>query len=57
MLHKATHNSNNPTCPECKRRFSRMASFKAHIMMHEKEESLMCNECGDEFSTLVGIPV
>eukprot|EP00106_Octopus_bimaculoides_P013578 XP_014781020.1 PREDICTED: zinc finger protein 236-like [Octopus bimaculoides] len=52
-LHMATHPQNDdrqPTCPECGITFTRLASFKAHIMLHVKEESLMCTECGDEFS-------
>ncbi|KAL8603303.1 hypothetical protein ACOMHN_053999 [Nucella lapillus] len=51
-LHVATHvaEDGSPTCPECGKKFSRVASLKAHIMMHEKEENLMCPECGDEFS-------
>ncbi|XP_041376964.1 zinc finger protein 236-like [Gigantopelta aegis] len=50
-LHMATHVGENstPTCPECGKTFSRVASLKAHIMMHEKEENVMCPECGDEF--------
>ena len=55
ILHKATHNNNDPRCPECNKKFSRIASLKAHVMLHEKEESLFCSECGDEFSTMVGI--
>ena len=55
-LHVATHVSadGDPTCPECGKKFSRIASLKAHIMLHEKEENLMCTECGDEFSLQVG---
>ncbi|XP_029778624.1 zinc finger protein 236 [Suricata suricatta] len=49
-LHKCTHNGEDPTCPVCNKKFSRVASLKAHIMLHEKEESLICSECGDEFS-------
>ncbi|XP_053401911.1 zinc finger protein 236-like isoform X2 [Mercenaria mercenaria] len=51
-LHLATHvePGDKPVCPECGKKFSRVASLKAHIMMHEKEENLMCPECGDEFS-------
>ncbi|XP_038666192.1 zinc finger protein 236-like isoform X2 [Scyliorhinus canicula] len=50
LLHKATHNAVDPTCPVCNKRFSRVASLKAHIMLHEKEENLICTECGDEFT-------
>ncbi|XP_060679104.1 zinc finger protein 236-like isoform X1 [Hemiscyllium ocellatum] len=50
ILHKATHNTIDPTCPVCSKKFSRVASLKAHIMLHEKEENLICTECGDEFT-------
>ncbi|XP_060100071.1 zinc finger protein 236 isoform X2 [Heteronotia binoei] len=49
-LHKCTHNGQDPTCPVCNKKFSRVASLKAHIMLHEKEENLICSECGDEFT-------
>uniref|UniRef100_A0A8C8EST9 C2H2-type domain-containing protein n=1 Tax=Oncorhynchus tshawytscha TaxID=74940 RepID=A0A8C8EST9_ONCTS len=49
MLHKSTHATSNPTCPVCHKKFSRVASLKSHIMLHEKEENLICTECGDEF--------
>ncbi|KAM4705525.1 zinc finger protein 236 [Rhinophrynus dorsalis] len=49
-LHKSTHNVDDPTCPACNKKFSRVASLKAHIMLHEKEEILICSECGDEFT-------
>ncbi|XP_062057802.1 zinc finger protein 236 isoform X3 [Lepus europaeus] len=49
-LHKCTHNGEDPACPVCNKKFSRVASLKAHIMLHEKEENLMCSECGDEFT-------
>ncbi|XP_041455596.1 zinc finger protein 236-like isoform X2 [Lytechinus variegatus] len=48
-LHKATHDVENLECPECKKKFSRVASLKSHIMLHAKEEVLICPECGDEF--------
>ncbi|KAJ3597602.1 hypothetical protein NHX12_001125, partial [Muraenolepis orangiensis] len=48
-LHKSTHTTSDPTCPVCHKKFSRAASLKAHIMLHEKEENLICGECGDEF--------
>uniref|UniRef100_A0A668AVE7 Zinc finger protein 236 n=1 Tax=Myripristis murdjan TaxID=586833 RepID=A0A668AVE7_9TELE len=48
-LHKSTHTTSDPTCPVCHKKFSRVASLKAHIMLHEKEENLICSECGDEF--------
>ncbi|KAB1256377.1 Zinc finger protein 236 [Camelus dromedarius] len=49
-LHKCTHNGEDPTCPVCNKKFSRVASLKAHVMLHEKEENLICAECGDEFA-------
>ncbi|KAM4688132.1 zinc finger protein 236 isoform 4-T4 [Discoglossus pictus] len=49
-LHKSTHNVDDPVCPACHKKFSRVASLKAHIMLHEKEEILICSECGDEFT-------
>ncbi|XP_023226750.1 zinc finger protein 25-like [Centruroides sculpturatus] len=51
LLHQATHCTSDPVCPECGKKFSRVASLKAHVMLHEKEENLECPECGDEFST------
>ncbi|XP_067928202.1 zinc finger protein 236-like [Watersipora subatra] len=48
ILHESTHRM-PPVCPECGKKFSRVASLKAHIMLHERDESLMCAECGDEF--------
>uniref|UniRef100_S4RJ24 Zinc finger protein 236 n=1 Tax=Petromyzon marinus TaxID=7757 RepID=S4RJ24_PETMA len=50
LLHRATHSVDQTACPDCGRTFSRIASLKAHIMLHEKEENLMCTECGDEFT-------
>lgn len=50
VLHKATHKLDSPTCPVCHKKFSRIASLKSHIMLHQKEESLICCECGDEFN-------
>ncbi|KAK9496738.1 hypothetical protein O3M35_013027 [Rhynocoris fuscipes] len=50
-LHLATHEVDNPFCPVCKKRFRRVAGLKAHIMLHEKEETLFCPECGDEFTS------
>ncbi|KAI5093045.1 zinc finger protein 721-like [Silurus meridionalis] len=49
MLHKSTHSTAEPTCPVCEKKFTRVASLKSHVMVHEKEENLLCSECGDEF--------
>ncbi|XP_054898100.1 zinc finger protein 236-like isoform X2 [Poeciliopsis prolifica] len=48
-LHKSTHNTSNFTCPVCNKKFSRVAGLKSHVMLHKKEENLICSECGDEF--------
>ncbi|RXN06523.1 zinc finger protein 236 isoform X1 [Labeo rohita] len=48
-LHKSTHTTSEPKCPVCNKKFSRVASLKAHVMIHEKEENFLCSECGDEF--------
>ncbi|KAF8782788.1 Zinc finger protein 236 like protein [Argiope bruennichi] len=51
LLHEAIHNPSDPTCPECHKKFARLASLKAHLMHHEVDENLVCVECGDEFGT------
>ena len=38
--------------PECEKRFSRMASLKAHITQHFEEETQTCQLCNDEFETV-----
>ncbi|KAK7157137.1 hypothetical protein R3I93_008569 [Phoxinus phoxinus] len=48
-LHKSTHATSEAKCPVCHKKFSRVASLKAHVMVHEKEENFLCSECGDEF--------
>lgn len=49
-LHLSLHNVGNLTCPECNKTFTRFASFKAHLQIHEEEENMFCSECGDEFT-------
>ncbi|XP_034241174.1 zinc finger protein 236-like [Thrips palmi] len=49
-LHMATHSQGELKCPECQRAFSRVASLRSHLMMHEREDNLFCTECGDEFA-------
>lgn len=56
-LHMATHNTGEPKCPECGKKFARMASLKSHMLLHEKEENLFCTECEDAFSTKVSINI
>lgn len=53
----ATHNTGEPKCPECGKKFARMASLKSHMLLHEKEENLFCTECEDAFSTKVSINI
>lgn len=38
-------------CPVCSIKLSRLVSLKSHLRAHEKEENLLCVECGDEFPT------
>ena len=54
-LHNATHNTDELKCPDCLKTFSRMASLKSHLMLHEKDESLICSECGDEYTLQVSL--
>lgn len=49
----ATHSTGDTKCPECGKKFSRIASFKAHMMIHQKEDNLFCTECEDLFATKV----
>ncbi|XP_076670030.1 uncharacterized protein LOC143369679 isoform X2 [Andrena cerasifolii] len=56
-LHMATHNTGEPKCPECGRKFARMASLKSHMLLHEREENLFCTECEDAFSTKAQLDV
>lgn len=53
LLHGVTHNVDDLECPECHKMFSRAAGLRAHIILHEREESLFCTECGDEFSNQI----
>ncbi|XP_061919552.1 zinc finger protein 236-like [Entelurus aequoreus] len=48
-IHRSTHATSDFTCPVCYKSFSRIASLKSHTMLHEREENLICVECGDEF--------
>ena len=41
-LHTASHNIDILVCPECKKRFSRVASFRSHLSVHEEEDDLIC---------------
>lgn len=53
-LHEALHATDSLVCPECEKTFRRMASFKAHLAVHEEDESVTCEICHEEFISLVG---
>lgn len=53
-LHEALHATDSLVCPECEKTFRRMASFKAHLAVHEEDESVTCEICQEEFISLVG---
>lgn len=48
-LHMAMHSKGEPTCPICHRKFQRLASLKAHIIIHEVDEIFTCVECLAEY--------
>ena len=50
-LHMALHNTSSQ-CPECGKKFSRLASLKAHISLHIEEDILTCQQCDNEFETM-----
>ncbi len=51
MIHEA-ESTGNLQCRVCEVKFLRFASFKNHLRVHEKDELCVCQECGDEFSTM-----
>ena len=40
-----------PTCCECDKGFTRLASLKSHLTVHQMEELLSCSYCSQQFST------
>ncbi|KAF5282407.1 hypothetical protein FQR65_LT14301 [Abscondita terminalis] len=50
-LHMALHVKTEPTCPICDKKFQRLASLKAHLIVHEVDESFTCLECLSEFDS------
>ena len=50
----ATHCLSDPKCPECGKKFARIASLKSHMQVHGVDENLYCTECEDTFETKVG---
>lgn len=56
-LHEALHVKDNLVCPECDKSFRRLASFKAHLSVHEEDESVTCDICHEEFISLVSFPL
>lgn len=55
LLHIASHSTNNLKCPQCKKEFKRVASFKSHLKIHKIEESITCNICYKIFDNQVNI--
>ncbi|ODM96660.1 putative zinc finger protein [Orchesella cincta] len=54
FLHMIFHEAEATGCLQCKNcpaKFSRLASLKSHLKVHEKEEMVTCQQCGDEFPT------
>lgn len=54
-LHEMMHEAESSGCLKCRVcevKFLRFASFKNHLRVHEKDELCVCQECGDEFSTM-----
>ena len=53
-VHTLLHSAEESGCLECQlcpAKFSRLASLKSHLRVHEKDDNLLCSECGDEFPT------
>lgn len=48
-LHMAIHTKGPPCCPLCDRKFQRMASLKAHLIVHQVDETIACIKCMTEF--------
>lgn len=42
-------------CPICNKIFSRFASLKAHLAIHQRDDQLFCPECEKPFDTQVSI--
>ncbi|CAL4095859.1 unnamed protein product, partial [Meganyctiphanes norvegica] len=51
-LHVALHSSGMLVCPECGKKFRRMASFKAHLSHHQEDEQVTCDICQQEFVSI-----
>nr|XP_027215695.1 zinc finger protein 236-like [Penaeus vannamei] len=52
LLHEALHSTGKLVCPECDKTFRRLASFKAHLAVHEEDETVTCEICQEEFVSL-----
>nr|XP_053626757.1 zinc finger protein 236-like isoform X2 [Cherax quadricarinatus] len=48
-LHEALHATDKLSCPECGKTYRRLASFRAHLTLHELDESVTCEICQEEF--------
>ena len=52
---QSSSSSSGMICPECGRKFSRAASFRAHLSVHEEEDDLSCPHCDDTFPNQVRV--
>ena len=50
-MHLWLHGSASTPCPECGKRFSRLASRKAHVLQHVEDDVVTCRHCDSEFET------
>jgi len=54
ILHIAGHQTaenGSLECPDCNRLFTRVASFRSHLTIHEEDDNLSCSRCGEEYPT------
>ncbi|XP_076046587.1 uncharacterized protein LOC143028419 isoform X2 [Oratosquilla oratoria] len=49
QLHEAIHAEGELICPVCGTVGRRLASFKAHLRVHEEDETVSCDICKEEF--------
>lgn len=52
-LHMAIHSEGDLICPTCGRKFQRFASLKAHLIVHQVDETFVCYECLAEVNSEV----
>jgi len=49
LLYIASHSTSNLKCPQCKKQFKGIASFKSHLKIHLTEELITFNICDQIF--------